>query len=261
MRPRVWIAGGILGAAAIAILIVRLAVPAAGSMRISKADGMAMVYVPAGEFTMGMTEIRATNRPEHTVVLDAYWIDRTEVTNAMYGLCVDAGTCAAPKDTAAFDDPDLQDHPAVFVDWRMADSYCAWAGRRLPTEAEWEKAARGSDGRRYPWGNAAPESGLLNFGRHIGATSPVGSHPAGDSPYGALDMAGNVYEWVDDWFGENYYRTGPGSNPTGPDSGTLRLVRGGSWSDTQDNVNSIFRHSNDPANAGDNLGFRCALSA
>ncbi|MBN1440818.1 MAG: SUMF1/EgtB/PvdO family nonheme iron enzyme [Anaerolineales bacterium] len=257
----VWAGVGILAAAAAIFLIVRQTLPTVGSTRISKADGMEMVYVPGGEFTMGMKENKAANRPEHTVVLDSYWIDRTEVTNAMYGVCVESESCAAPKDSAAFDDPGLQDHPVVFVDRQMAEEYCAWAGRRLPTEAEWEKAARGTDGRLYPWGNAAPDRGLLNFGRYIGGTIRVGSYPSGASPYGALDMAGNVYEWVADWFGEDYYRTGPKENPPGPDSGTLRLVRGGSWLCSEECVNSVFRHPNDPANAGDNLGFHCALSA
>jgi formylglycine-generating enzyme required for sulfatase activity len=210
-------------------------------------DGMVMVYVPEGEFLMGSTDAQVeeavqmckgcpqeyfeAEMPRHTVALDAFWIDQTEVTNAQYRKCLDAGVCRKPVywDNSDFSAPD---QPVVGVTWNDARTYCEWAGGRLPTEAEWEKAARGTDGRTYPWGNEPATCERVSYGGCVGKASPVGSYPTGASPYGALDMAGNVWEWVADWYAEHYYSRSPDHNPQGPDSGGVRGLRGGSWATT-----------------------------
>jgi formylglycine-generating enzyme required for sulfatase activity len=188
-----------------------------------------MVYIPAGEFIMGSDEGDSDERPVHTVYLDAFHIDRTEVANAQYQACVEAGACDAPSNTTYYDNSNYAQHPVVHVSWDDADAYCRWAGKRLPTEAEWEKAARGTDGRRYPWGNSEPDCNKANYNDCVGLTTEVGSYPAGASLYGVLDMAGNVWEWVADWYDPGYYSQSPTRNPPGPDSGELRVLRGGSW--------------------------------
>jgi formylglycine-generating enzyme required for sulfatase activity len=258
--------------------------PGIGSTWISPVDGMVMVYVPEGEFTMGMDADQALEvcfqfqmgcshdwftdaEPVHKVYLDAFWIDQTEVTNAMYALCVADGDCQSPVNSSSYSrssyygNPEFNDSPVVYADWNMANAYCTWAGRRLPTEAEWEKAARGTDERIYPWGNNAPNENLLNFQLNVGDTTAVGSYPAGASPYGALDMAGNVLEWVADWYSGTYYRNSPTENPLGPDLGDTRVLRGGAWSDSGGVVRSAFRTRSNPTNSGDYLGFRCARDA
>ena len=247
---------------------------APGATRISDKDGMVMVYVPAGEFLMGSTdaEIEASDdeQPQHKVYLDAFWIDRTEVTKAQYQQCVEARKCAAPGCSGT----GQGDHPVVCVSWNNASNYCAWVERRLPTEAEWEKAARGMDGRRYPWGNEAVAGNLLNFcDRNCGytwkdtavddgyaETAPVGSYPAGASVYDALDMAGNVWEWVADWYDEKYYASSPAQNPIGPESGQIHVMRGGSWGYNQRVVRAAYRNRGVPVFGFDVVGFRCARS-
>ena len=228
-------------------------------------DEMVMVYVPAGEFSMGSDTGGSNEKPIHTVTLDAFWIDQTEVTNGMYARCVAAGACQPPSDTASYtrssyyNDTQYADYPVIYVDWDQASAYCAWCGARLPTEAEWEKAARGADGRTYPWGENI-DSILANYSINVGDTTKVGSYPDGASPYGALDMAGNVWEWVDDWYGSNYYNHSPISNPTGPDSGASKVLRGGFWGNDGLILLSAYRYWGDPTNAGDVIGFRCVLS-
>jgi serine/threonine-protein kinase len=229
---------------------------------------MTMVYVPGGEFAMGSTEGDSDERPMHTVALDGFWIDRTEVTNAQYRLCVADGRCDAP---AYGDDPDLSrdDLPVARVDWTDAQAYCEWAGAQLPTEAEWEYAARGPEGTNYPWGDSF-NSTRLNFcdancdylhrapqyDDGYAKAAPVGSFPAGASWCEALDMAGNVWEWVADRYGE--YPSGREDNPTGPSSGAARVMRGGSWSSTALHVRSATRFWFDPELRFVNVGFRCA---
>jgi formylglycine-generating enzyme required for sulfatase activity len=232
--------------------------------RVSSVDGMTQVFVPAGKFIMGTDEKNAQkNRPAHQVTLDAFWMDQTEVTNAMYALCVEAGTCSAPwPDTNPFyGKSKYKDYPVVYVTWDAADTYCHWAGRRLPTEAEWEKAARGTDGRSYPWGNNPPDMRLANFDLNIGAPIDASRYTLGASPYGVLNMVGNVREWVADWFNEFYYVVAPHDNPQGPPTGTQKSLRGGSYLDGASEIRVFNRFSHAPASPGINRGFRCASSA
>ena len=258
-----------------------------GSTWTRPVDGMVMVYVPEGEFSMGMDadasmeicnqfsddcnrDLYLAEEPVHIVFLDAYWIDRTEVTNAMYALCVSAGACQPPTATSnkippmRYGDAEFADYPITNVDSAWAETYCAWTGARLPTEAEWEKAARGTDGRIYPWGDSAPDCSLLNsapnFTPCVGDTTQVGSYPSGASPYGALDMAGNVYEWVSDWHSEDYYSQSPARNPAGPASGEMRVVRGGSWNLNDLGIRSSHRQVIHPWGIAVTVGFRCARS-
>jgi hypothetical protein len=222
------------------------------------AQRMQMVFVPPGEFIMG----------NNTVYLDAFWIDKTEVTNAMYARCVESGQCSAPSSNISrtrdsyYGNAQFDHYPAIFVSWVDASNYCTWAGGRLPTEAEWEKAARGTDGRQYPWGEADPQGfdGLLNF--QAQDTTQVGIFPNGASPYGALDMAGNVSEWVADWLNLEYYNNPPASNPLGPDLGQYRVWRGGSWANTSlERIRTYSRTGNLPTDSSGGIGFRCARDA
>jgi len=203
--------------------------------------------------------------PEHTVYLDAFWIYRTEVTNAMYQECVKVQACPRPAwnhsstRSEYYDDLSYADYPVIYVSWIHATSYCKWAEGRLPTEAEWEKAARGTDGRLFTWGDASPSSQQANFhnsGYHD--TISVGTYPGSVSPYGALDMAGNVWEWTFDWFQSAYYDVSPHENPIGPATGSTRVMRGGSWHNSADGVRTVARASIKPEDTFNTLGFRCA---
>jgi formylglycine-generating enzyme required for sulfatase activity len=260
--------------------------PVAGATMIWEKDESKMVYVPDGEFIMGFSEsdakaIEAINpeakfsvegeKPRHTVFLDAFYIDKYEVTNARYRKCVEAGVCNAPSDTTYYGKDDYAQHPVVFVSWYDADTYCRWAGKRLPTETEWEKAARDDDEERtWPWGNKF-DGNRVNFcdtncpewWRHASVndgyaqTAPVGSYPKGVSLYGALDMAGNVWEWVADWYDPDYYSQSPDRNPPGPDSGSEKVVRGGSWLNGFTDIRARYRYKSPPAFLGKDFGFRC----
>lgn len=240
---------------------------AAGAQAVSPVDAMVMVYIPPGEFLMGSSSADPYafdfEQPQHKVYLDGYWIDQTPVTNLMYDTCVKAGVCPEPVHNANeniyYGYPVNHYHPVIYVNWFDAAAYCEWAGRRLPTEAEWEKAARGLDARLFPWGNNDPYTALANFNNIVGYTTIVGEYPEGASPYGVLDMIGNVREWVLDWYAEDYYQTSPYANPQGPESGEGRVLKGGSFTDPTVNSRAATRYFHDPNSAGVNRGFRCVL--
>jgi formylglycine-generating enzyme required for sulfatase activity/Mg-chelatase subunit ChlD len=223
----------------------------------TEARDVSMVFVTGGQFIMG----------SNPVSLSSFWIDKTEVTNAMYGRCIQTGVCNPPRSSGSntrenyYGNPEFDDYPVIHVSWLDANAYCTWAGGRLPTEAEWEKAARGTDWRPFPWGDMDPASigGLLNFRGQD--TTEVGSYPNGASPYGALDMAGNVSEWVADWYSLDDYNSPPFRNPSGPETGEYRVWRGGSWANTStDLVSTSTRTGNLPTDASGGIGFRCAKS-
>lgn len=230
--------------------------PRAGDVR--DFAGVPFVYVAAGPFLMGSDPqhdpvSQADEEPQHTVTLPGFWIMRTEVTNAQYSRCVAARACVPPENDY-WRDSSHAEHPVVNVDWNHASAYAEWAGGRLPTEAEWEKACRGTNGIRYPWGDQGPQSNMANFDNDRG-TEPVGSHPTGASPYGALDMAGNVWEWTTDWYDPHYYASSPESNPSSS-SGTYRALRGGAWNGSENDVRCAVRDADDPGSRRYDLGFR-----
>jgi len=237
-----------------------------GSTQISPVDGMVLVYVPEGEFVMGgVSDDRYAEddeHPSHTVYLKGYWIDQTEVTNAQYAQCVDERKCAKPYSLTSFSrseyffDEDFANFPVIYVSWYDASAYCEWAGRRLPTEAEWEKAARGDDARIYPWGSDIT-CNLANFAGCSGDTVEVGSYKSGVSPYGLFDMSGNVWEWVADYYYIKYYDESPLDYPHGPESGAYRVIRGGSWNDDVNSLRTSSRFFYYPDNARVSIGFRC----
>ncbi|MEN8173450.1 MAG: SUMF1/EgtB/PvdO family nonheme iron enzyme [Chloroflexota bacterium] len=259
-----------------------------GSTRISEIDDMEQVYVPAGEFDMGSTDIEAKiviengraypEIPVNTVYLDGYWIDKYEVTTAQYALCVEDGACKPPfiptssTRESYYDNPEFANYPVIWVKWAMAGEYCEWAGRRLLTEAEWEKASKGTDGRKYPWGNE-PVSGERanlcdincprdwanpNFDDGYPDTAPVGSYPAGASPYGVMDMSGNVWEWTSSLIQPFPYDANDGRE--NPDATGERNWRGGAWNDGYWWMRSTVRYRSVTFYSYFNLGIRCGVS-
>jgi formylglycine-generating enzyme required for sulfatase activity len=259
--------------------------PVAGAVRTNPVDNAQLVYIPEGQFTMGLSEPQVNfllnicdecrpdhfygSQPPHPVRVDAYWIYQTEVTNRMYAACVWDADCQPPAQTGSnthddyWGNPAYDDYPVVYVDWFAADRYCRWAGGRLPTDAEWEKAARGDDARIFPWGDAAPDASLANVGNPSGDNRPVGSYPQGASPYGVLDMAGNAWEWVADWHDINYYRYSPLDNPQGPDASPdgQRSGRGGNWYWHGAFASAAYHDWWEPENSGSETGFRCVVDA
>ncbi len=252
-----------------------------GSTRIRPTDEAVMVYVPAGEFMMGGDDGHSDEQPIHAVYLDEYWIDQTEVTNGMYAQCVADGDCRLPEVSKSYTrdsyygNSAFDDYPVIEVSSDDAVAYCEWADGRLPTEAEWEKAASWDDDAQqaqvYPWGDDFDGTQLnfcdsnCSFDHKDGTvddgyedTAPVGSYPDGVSPYGALDMAGNVWEWVNDFYDADYYEQQVYDNPTGPSDGSRMVLRGGSWGNVDSYVRAAIRGYYDPAERSDFLGFRCA---
>ena len=223
------------------------------------ADGAVLMAVPHGEFVMGHG---TADNPEHTVTLSDFWIYSTEVTNHQYSLCVDQEWCTPPDQA---DNPEYRsfeglNKPAVGVTYEQASSYCTFVNADLPTEAQWEKAARGSDGRPYPWGEIDPSCDLLNFDNCIKKTIDVAGSLDGTSPYGALNMAGNVYEWVADWYDPVYYEVSPPGDPQGPDSGRARVIRSSGFRSSANQSLSYARSYSSPNDHRPDLGFRCAVS-
>jgi formylglycine-generating enzyme required for sulfatase activity len=302
--------------ASIAVILIAIIVimitrnPMINPQMISDIDGMTMIYIPAGEFTMGYSKediARLTNSNiqfvGHKVLVEGYWMDKTEVTNDMFTKFINEtkyitdaekrgnGRVALPMvywqrvNGASWKNPrgpdtnlvGLENHPVVQVSWNDAKAYCEWAGRRLPTEAEWEKSARGTDMRLYPWGNDEPNGEFANlpdikFKEYIKLdfikpnfndgyifTAPVGSYPKGKSPYGILDMSGNVWEWVNDFFSEDYVQHPGTKNPMGPTSGETHIIRGASW-DVEYGATSVHREMDWPTESSASLGIRCAYS-
>ena len=254
------------------------------SPQITNIEHNDMVLVPAGDFTMGRSandefagcqefhqecQLSAfmDEEPVHEVYLDAFYIDIYEVTNALYEACEDQGVCDPPQasnsnsQTSYYGNPEFDNYPVIYVTWDQAETYCkTWRGARLPTEAEWEKAARGQDRRTYPWGEDIDET-FANFNYSVGDPIAVGSYEKGKSPYGTYDMAGNVWEWVADWYSETYYQGSPTENPAGPISGDIRVLRGGSWGLVGFSVSTSYRYAASPTDSNLDLGFRCAMDA
>ena len=255
------------------------------STAITTDDGAEMVLIPAGEFWMGSDADDERERPRHRVVLDRYYIDKHEMTNDRFKRFIDARgyerkelwspagwqwrTSQHGFDSSTitqphfFNDPKWNGptQPVVGVSWWEAEAFCRFVGKRLPTEAEWEKAARGADGRRYPWGESWDPGRSKSDHTNLHRTAPVGSYPQGVSAYGVHDMAGNAAEWVADWYAKDYSRRSPEKNPKGPTGGESKVLRGGSWDNKGKDQRSTFRHDDTPSERGRRIGFRCAKDA
>lgn len=231
------------------------------------ADNMVMVYIPGGSFVMGSEKdfpgAIGNETPSHMVTLSGFWIDKTPVTNEQYRLCVEDHNCRPPRKINSwhrenyYNNPAFTDYPVVYVNWNDAQAYCAWAGAKLPTEAQWEYAARGPNNTVYPWGNSAPNNSLANWDQPGGDTSSVDSHPDGISWVGALEMAGNVWEWTADWYDE--YTGDAVVDPSGPERGRRKATKGGSFLNGVEGVRSAARNPLVPDyDANPYIGFRCA---
>jgi formylglycine-generating enzyme required for sulfatase activity len=239
--------------------------PGPGETRLSPVDGMVMVYVPGDRPPLAVEsgqDLTASGRKSYKVYLDSFWISQTQVTNAMYAKCVAAHACSPALRKAInphYYDSKYANHPTVYVTWYYARDYCKWVGGRLPSEAEWERAARDSTSRLYPWGDKNPGSIRANVNNLHNTTVPVGSYPAGASYYGVLDMSSNVREWVYNRYSPNKYADFTPNNYMGPKHGSERVLKGASWHDTGQAIYVIHRFSHDPGSAGDNRGFRCIV--
>jgi formylglycine-generating enzyme required for sulfatase activity len=270
-------------------LAIAFAAGACSPVRAEPGCPDAMVRIPAGRFAMGSPDGAGDDdeHPQHLVTVSAFCLDRTEVTVRAYEACVAAKRCTPPhREISPYcnrpDRPELANHPVNCVDWNQAVAYCRSLGRRLPSEAEWEFAARGSDKRTYPWGDQPPDARRLNacgrecvaFGRRVlgrdwpalydgddgwVTTSPVGSFPAGASVFGALDMAGNVWEWTADWYGP--YTTSAAADPHGAATGAARVTRGNGWhAHRAVDLRAAVRSPGDPSVPNNSTGLRCAVS-
>jgi formylglycine-generating enzyme required for sulfatase activity len=246
---------------------------------ITDLTGATMRLVPAGDFTMGSENGAVDEKPVHTVYLDAFYMDKYEVTNALYKACVDVGGCTPPQQTSSYTrssyygNSEFDDYPVIYVGWNQAKTYCKWRGASLPTEAQWEKAARGADARVYPWGNAF-DGTKANFcdkncpfiyadktiDDNFADTAPIGSYESEKSPYGVYDLAGNILEWTTDWYSDTYYKNSSPSNPIGPTSGLYRVLRGGSWSKSVKTMRASARFFGKPDPIYYSIGFRCVRS-
>jgi sulfatase modifying factor 1 len=281
-RIWVWVLVCLWGTGTLAV--GRAAEPQAGkdgqklSFEVTKGkDGAPMVLVPAGPFTMGSNDGLPNERPEHQVFLDAYWIDLYEVTLSSYQKFLEATNHNPPPTWDDESATTVGDRPAIGMGWEDASAYCRWAEKRLPTEAEWEKAARGTDARRFPWGHMQPFVDIANYNRGVWVSEAVtlvgvgsglegmsvrhGLKEGGKSPYGLNHMAGNAAEWVADWYDREYYHNSPDKNPTGPANGEKKVVRGGSWVDLPAALRVTARFSAEPEFQDRTIGFRCAKNA
>lgn len=234
------------------------------SQIIAGQDRASMVLIPAGEYMMGSLDGNADEAPRHAVYLDAFYLDRYEVTTAQYAMFLRKTHRAEPARWSEVHMVRDRDRPVIGVDWHDANAYCRYYHKRLPTEAEWEKAARGTDGRIYPWGNDDPTDQHANFNKCCSwdgyeILAEVGSLEAGKSPYGIYNMGGNVREWVEDWYDAHYYRDSPSRNPPGPPQGYWKVLRGGSWHSDADNLRATLRYRQAPEVRFNHIGFRCAL--
>ena len=229
---------------------------------LAQSHEQSMAVVPAGEFIMGSSMGEADEQPVHWVYVETFFMDKYQVSVGQYARFLEATSQEAPPDWSIMNRSQHQKRPIANVDWPEAKAYCTWAGKRLPTEAEWEKAARGTDGRTYPWGNEHPTKFFANVSRdnwnNHSALTPVGTFEGGKSPYGIYDMAGNVWEWVNDWYDPDYYKTSPSKNPTGPSTGESKVIRGGSWGSGPEALRSADREIHVPSFRGLGTGFRCA---
>ncbi len=228
-------------------------------------DGLPMVYVPAGCFVAGRIDGPSEEQPGRRVCLGGFWIGQTEITNAQYAACVEAEACTPPVNPVYFDAPRYANHPVVHITWDQAAAYAAWRGGALPSEFQWEYAARGTEGAVYPWGYAEPDCQRANYGTCVRATAAVGpdQRTMGASWVGALDLAGNVEEWTASWYGERlYFQLEDGAiDPAGPTDGRLRVLRGGAWGDAADQLRATVRARHTPVSHSDTRGFRIILNA
>lgn len=239
-------------------------------------DLMPMMFIPAGKATIGRNDDSHDSRPMHTVALDAFLIDKHPVTNRMFSHFLNEIGNQEENGTKWYDEKaknarlrwsgncwlvmrNYSEHPIVSVSWHGAVAYCQWVGGRLPTEAEWEKGARGEDDRIYPWGNQTPSYDYANYQGYQVSTTAVGAFPKGASSYGLLDMAGNVWEWVSDWYEHDYYARSLLINPRGPDTGATKVMRGGSWFNIDRHLKVSYRSYSNPGTRTANLGFRCVV--